>query len=70
VAPFARAGNIVLPAEALWLGEFLAELCTFPGAVTDDQVDATSQAISQVWLGEALREDSPLERLRRRRRNL
>lgn len=47
--PLCRAGNVVLPEWAPWLGEFLAELTRFPSAGTDDQVDALTQLLDAVF---------------------
>jgi len=41
-----EAGRVLLPQDALWLPEFLAELASFPNAAHDDQVDALMGAIS------------------------
>ena len=38
-------GLLHIPDEASWLEEFLAELGTFPAGLSDDQVDAFSQAV-------------------------
>ncbi|MFG1209571.1 hypothetical protein V5F79_27360 [Xanthobacter flavus] len=38
--------KVRLPAKALWLDDYLAELLAFPGSRYDDQVDATSQAVT------------------------
>ena len=46
--PFFRAGNIHLPSGAEWLPGYLEELTKFPGTKNDDQVDATSQAITEL----------------------
>lgn len=42
-----EAGNVHIPAPAScsWAGEYVAELTQFPGAMHDDQVDATTQAL-------------------------
>jgi hypothetical protein len=39
--------EVHLPDKALWLGEYLGELATFPNGRNDDQVDSTSQGISR-----------------------
>ena len=52
VSVFFRAGNVHLPKGARWLGEYEAELTAFPGSENDDQVDATSQALDYMLLGE------------------
>ena len=43
-----EAGQVILPREAPWLGDYLAELLAFPSGRHDDQVDSTSQALD--WL--------------------
>jgi predicted phage terminase large subunit-like protein len=49
VAPFVKAGQVVLPKRAAWLADFLEEVCNFPGADNDDQVDTLSQLLDYVW---------------------
>jgi predicted phage terminase large subunit-like protein len=39
-------GQVYLPTSAPWLGEFLAEVTTFPGSKHDDQVDSLAQALA------------------------
>lgn len=51
VAPFFKAGNVHLPRHAPWLPDYITELTYFPNASNDDQVDATSQALTQMGLG-------------------
>jgi predicted phage terminase large subunit-like protein len=46
-APFARAGQLVLPERALWLPLFESEIFSFPGGVNDDQMDASTQVLDQ-----------------------
>ena len=53
VAPFFRAGNVLLPKGAKWMREYVAELTAFPGSENDDQVDATTQALDYLMLGDA-----------------
>ena len=50
VAPQIEAGNIYLPDPSLaaWVHDYIEEWSTFPNATHDDQVDATSQAISKL----------------------
>lgn len=52
ISPFQRAHNLVIPHPLLypWVRGFIAEHEAFPNAKDDDQVDGTSQAISQEWL--------------------
>lgn len=42
---FWAAGNIILPAWAPWLADYVGEHVTFPASPNDDQVDMTSQAL-------------------------
>jgi hypothetical protein len=37
---------VILPREALWLGELLHELLAFPNARHDDQIDSVSQFLN------------------------
>lgn len=48
ISPMIEAGNVYLPAQAPWVGDFVDECATFPNAAHDDQVDAMSQAL---WHG-------------------
>lgn len=41
-----EAGQVLLPSEAEWLEDYEEELLAFPYHRTDDQVDATSQALN------------------------
>lgn len=41
-----EAGQVLLPKEAPWLGEFQAELLAFPHGRYDDQADALSQMLN------------------------
>ena len=52
VAPFVEAGNVWLPDPSIapWVEDFLAEVCSFPMAAHDDQVDAMSQALARMFL--------------------
>jgi predicted phage terminase large subunit-like protein len=52
VSSMVEAGQLFLPAEAHWLGEFKSELLGFPSGRFDDQVDALSQLLE--WLRERL----------------
>lgn len=60
VSPFIRAGNVHLPtaaaaamsAEISWDPEgLIVEATSFPNGANDDQVDATSQALAELYLG-------------------
>lgn len=47
-APFVESGNVLLPADAPWLSDFLAESASFPGGAHDDQLDPMFDAIQTV----------------------
>lgn len=44
-SPKFEAGQVLLPRDARWLGEYVGELLAFPAGRYDDQVDSTSQAL-------------------------
>ena len=46
VAPQVEAGDVYLPSSAPWLQEYVEEFAAFPLGAHDDQVDATSQALT------------------------
>jgi predicted phage terminase large subunit-like protein len=45
-APFIESGNVLLPQDAPWLSDLLAEASTFPGGAHDDQLDPMFDAIA------------------------
>jgi predicted phage terminase large subunit-like protein len=45
VSPQVEAGNVLLPALADWLPDYLSEMKAFPNGTNDDQVDMTSMAL-------------------------
>lgn len=47
-APFIEAGQALLPQDAPWLSDFLAEASSFPAGAHDDQLDPMMDAISDV----------------------
>ena len=47
-APFVQSGNVLLPADAPWLSEFLDESEKFPNGAHDDQLDPMFDAIDRV----------------------
>ena len=51
VTPLFEAGNIYVPDPSIapWIMEYIDELTKFPNATHDDQVDATTQGLSQTW---------------------
>ena len=50
VSPMVENGQLFLPAEAPWLGEFKSELLAFPSSRFADQVDALTHLLA--WLRE------------------
>ena len=52
IVPYLEAGNIFLPhpSVAPWIHDFIEECAAFPNAAHDDDVDAMTQAISQLDL--------------------
>lgn len=50
-----ESGNVYLPANARWVDSYIYELTTFPGGTNDDQVDATTQVLSQYKRASGLR---------------
>lgn len=45
VAAEIEAGNVYIPEQAFWVGDFVEECTTFPNGQHDDQVDAMTQAL-------------------------
>lgn len=45
ISALVEAGNVHLPADAVWVDDYIEEHVAFPEAPNDDQVDATSQAL-------------------------
>jgi predicted phage terminase large subunit-like protein len=53
VAPFLEAGNVLLPSKDIALFDvdgLIEEAAAFPNGTHDDQVDATSQALSRMFV--------------------
>jgi predicted phage terminase large subunit-like protein len=51
VSCFFESGNVYVPhktKDTLWVEDFIEELCTFPNAKNDDQVDSASMALSRL----------------------
>jgi predicted phage terminase large subunit-like protein len=57
-APFVESGNVLLPADAEWLSDFLAECESFPAGAHDDQLDPMFDAIEDV---QAVHSEQPAE---------
>jgi predicted phage terminase large subunit-like protein len=51
VSAMIEAGRVVLPADAVWLGDFEGEVLGFPASGHDDQVDALTQYLDWVRRG-------------------
>lgn len=52
-APFIESGNVLLPIDAPWLSDLLAEASAFPGGAHDDQLDPMFDAIKTVQIAPA-----------------
>lgn len=52
-APFIESGNVVLPRNAPWLSDLLAEAAGFPNAAHDDILDPMMDAISDILQAKA-----------------
>lgn len=46
ITPYMRDKKLIMPKGAHWIDDFLDEVCTFPGAPHDDQVDALTMALN------------------------
>ena len=55
-SPFIESGNVLLPIDATWLSDLLAEASSFPGGAHDDQVDPMFDAIKMVQTAPAINE--------------
>ena len=55
-APFIESGNVLLPADAPWLSDFLAEVSSFPSGAHDDQLDPMFDAIKSVQTTPAIQQ--------------
>jgi len=55
VSPFIQSGNVYLPdpKQNMWVLDFISEYANFPNAGDDDQVDAGSQALDDLFSGES-----------------
>lgn len=53
-APLIQSGNVLLPSDAPWLSDYLAEFAVFPNGTHDDQVDPTMDAISDILSGKSV----------------
>ena len=48
ISGIVEAGRVKLPARAPWLSEFLYEVCSFPGAKTDDIADCFAHGLMKL----------------------
>jgi predicted phage terminase large subunit-like protein len=48
VSPWIESGNVWLPRNTEWAGEFVEECASFPNGTYKDQVDAMSQALAKL----------------------
>ena len=46
ITPMFEAGEVFIPQNAPWIGEYIEEMKAFPTGKNDDQVDGTSQALN------------------------
>lgn len=53
-APYIESGNVLLPSNAPWLSDFLAECSAFPNGAHDDQIDPMCDAVAEVATGKAV----------------
>ena len=51
IAPTVEAGKVLLPHNAPWLADFIAETASFPNAAHDDRVDAFYYALNYLIKG-------------------
>lgn len=52
-APLIQSGNVLLPEDAPWLSDFLAEAAAFPNGTHDDQIDPMMDAVCDILQGTA-----------------
>lgn len=52
-APLIQSGNVLLPQDAPWLSEFMAEAAVFPNGAHDDQLDPMMDAVCDILQGTA-----------------
>lgn len=51
-APLIESGNVLLPQDAPWLSDFLAEASAFPNAAHDDMIDPMMDAVTDMLQGQ------------------
>lgn len=63
ILPMLEAGNVYLPANAVWVEEFINECLQFPNGKNDDQVDSMSQALARMLNSYVIPEEVVKKRL-------
>ena len=53
IVPMIQSGNVLLPEDAPWLSDYLAEASVFPNGAHDDQLDPTMDAVGDMLLPSA-----------------
>ena len=55
VTPYYESGNVYYPDESIcsWVGDHIVEMTSFPFGRNDDSVDAETQAVSRLMIGQA-----------------
>lgn len=53
VTPLIESGKVFLPERTQWVHDYLEALTSFPAALHDDDVDATTQVFIEEWLRRA-----------------
>lgn len=59
-APYIEAGRVMIPENAPWMSDYLAEFRSFPNGSHDDQIDPTMDAIKDVLGGNQYNLDNVL----------
>lgn len=59
VSSYVESGNVWIPDDRIapWVGDFIEEWSAFPKGVNDDQVDASTQALSRLAAGVGVQTD-------------
>ena len=50
VSGYIESSRVFLPEDMPWVGDFVDEVCMFPNALHDDQVDSMSYALIELFL--------------------
>ena len=54
VSPIIEAGRFFVPEGEQWVDDYVTNLITFPAAVHDDDVDATTQALTELGINKTM----------------